>query len=571
MNIKFNYIKWRNFLSTGNQYTTIQLDRSTTTLIVGDNGAGKSTVLDALCFVLFGKAFRNINKPQLVNTVNMKDCLVEIGFTVGTKGYIVTRGIKPTIFTIHCDGVLINQDAAAKDYQKVLEEQILKLNYKSFTQIVVLGSASFTPFMQLPLAHRRDIIEDILDIQVFSTMNVLLKDKVSITKDAIKDIDSALELAKQHVKIQQDFIKKVEQDRDSKAKEILAEIDKTTAEINEAQGNVDALLEQVEEKSKLVQDIDTLKKKASKLSGMQEKLKACQTKLDVEIGFYHDNNECPTCKQGISHSYKTDIITQKTEKNTEVDAALGKLQGDLQVLQERLRVISSINGDIQVLNIQMRDHNNVIVGNQKYLSKLRKQADTPTQNSVDLEKERQNLKDIAKKCIGMAEEKSALKLEQEYQGACAMLLKDTGIKTKIVKQYLPIINKMVNKYLTSMDFFVHFELDDAFNESIKSRHRDEFSYASFSEGEKSRIDLALLFTWRTIAKMKNSANTNLLILDEIFDSSLDNNGTDFVMTLLNALGEDTNLFVISHRGDQLFDKFRAILRFEKVQNFSVVK
>lgn len=572
MSINFERIRWRNFLSTGNSFTEIQLNRSTTTLILGVNGAGKSTILDAICFALFGKAFRNINKPQLVNSINQKDCLVEVEFATNKKKYKISRGIKPNIFTIHCNEVLVNQDAASKDYQKILEEQILKFNFKAFTQIGILGSASFTPFMQLQLAHRREVIEDILDIQIFSMMNTLLKEKILGNKDAIKDIDSKIELEKQKAKMQKDFIKKIEDTRDKKAQEVLIEMGKTTSEIETAQQTIENLLESVSEKRKKIDKKDSLLDKQVKLKAMQQKLDACNLKLSTEITFYRNNNDCPTCKQSITEEYKRQIIEQKESKYHEVEEAIKKLDKDLKKITKSVDAINSLNDELKSLNDKIQTQNSIIVAGERYLSKLRKQEAQPTDDIIkNLDQEKKKLKEIAKEVVKLSDQKTSLKEDQEYYSICALLLKDTGIKTKVIRQYLPVINKLVNKYLTSMDFFVHFELDEAFNEVIKSRHRDEFSYASFSEGEKQRIDLSLLFTWRTIAKMKNSVSTNLLILDEIFDSSLDNNGTDFLMSLLNTLGEETNLFVISHKPDALYDKFRSVIRFEKHNNFSVIR
>jgi len=572
MSVNFEKIRWRNFLSTGNSFTEIQLNRSTTTLILGENGAGKSTILDAICFALFGKAFRNINKPQLINSINQKELIVEVEFITNKKKYIVTRGIKPNIFTIFCNGVLVNQDAASKDYQKVLEEQILKFNYKAFTQIGILGSASFTPFMQLPLAHRREVIEDILDIQIFSVMNTLLKEKLSFNKDTIRDLDSKIELQKQKAKMQKDFIKKIEDTRDKKAEEVRNEIEKTTTEIETAQKTIDLLMNDVTEKRKKTDRKDTLESKLVKVKTMQQKLDTCNVKLSTEIVFYKNNDECPTCKQSITQEYKEDIIQQKQTKYKEVEEAIKKLNKDLKKITRSIDTIDHLNDEIDELNKKIHEHNSIILASERYLTKLRKQETQPTDDIVNnLDQEKKKLKELAKEVLNLSNEKTSLKEEQEYYNICTLLLKDTGIKTKVIRQYLPIINKLVNKYLTLMDFFVHFELDEAFNEVIKSRHRDEFSYASFSEGEKQRIDLSLLFTWRTIAKMKNSVSTNILILDEIFDSSLDNNGTDFLMSLLNTLGEETNLFVISHKPDALYDKFRSVIRFEKHNNFSVVR
>jgi DNA repair exonuclease SbcCD ATPase subunit len=570
MSIQFKKIRWRNFLSTGNQWTEIQLNKSTTTLIVGENGAGKSTILDALCFGLFGKAFRNINKPQLCNSINGKDCIVEIEFRSGTKDYKIVRGIKPNIFNIFQNDELINQDSAAKDYQLVLEEQILKFNYKAFTQIDVLGSASFTPFMQLPLAHRREVIEDILDIQIFSTMNTLLKDRISTAKDRVRDIESKIEVEKHKVKLQKEFIKNIETNQESKKKDIEDAIAKSENDIVEHKKVVASLLKEIQEKTHQITHEEDFTKRLHNLENMKNKLNDCETKLVNEVIFYETSNACPTCKQTISSDFKNGIIEKKKNKKEEVKSGLKKLEGELQFITKTLISISNLNNEIKELNKEVVEQCSSITSAEKYLNKLRSDLKECTHEVTNIESEKQKLKAMAKSALALAEERVSIKEELDYLGACSLLLKDTGIKTKIINQYLPIINKTVNKYLSAMDFFVHFELDEAFNEVIRSRYRDDFSYASFSEGEKQRIDLALLFTWRTIARLKNSVHTNLLILDEIFDSSLDANGTDFLMTLLSAMGEETNLFVISHKGDVLFDKFRSVVRFEKHHNFSVV-
>jgi DNA repair exonuclease SbcCD ATPase subunit len=570
MSIQFKKIKWRNFLSTGNQFTEIRLDRSTTTLIVGENGAGKSTILDALCFGLFGKAFRNINKPQLCNSINGKDCIVEIEFTSGSRNYHIVRGIKPNVFNIFQNGELINQDSAIKDYQLVLEEQILKFNYKAFTQIDVLGSASFTPFMQLPLAHRREVIEDILDIQIFSTMNTILKDRISTSKDRIRDIESKIEVEKHKIKLQKDFIKTIESTRASKKKDIEEAIEKTQADIESHKSIIEDLTAKVKYNSNKKTDNDVVAKRLESLRTLKTKLQTCEKKLAQEVTFYESSNACPTCKQEISQMFKKNIIEKKRTKKLEVEEGIAKLEVEMIELYKWIDAINELFKETEKLNKDIIEQYTSIASGEKYLNKLREDLQDFDKEVSNLETEKKKLKAMAKDALSLAEERVEVKEELDYLNACSLLLKDTGIKTKIINQYLPIINKTVNKYLAAMDFFVHFELNESFNEVIKSRYRDEFSYASFSEGEKQRIDLALLFTWRTIARLKNSVHTNLLILDEIFDSSLDANGTDFLMALLSALGEETNLFVISHRGDVLFDKFRSVIKFEKHHNFSVM-
>lgn len=566
--IKFKLVRWKNFLSTGAQFTEVKLDRSPTTLIVGENGAGKSTILDAICFSLFGKAFRNINKPQLVNSINEKHLVVEIEFDIGRKEYKIVRGVKPTIFEIYCNGELLNQDAAARDYQKYLEETILKLNYKSFTQIVILGSASFTPFMQLPASHRREVIEDILDIQIFSVMNVILKTKLSTIRDVIRDIDNKIEVGKQKVQLQQNYIKQLEQEQQKRNEDVQLQIHQATQQIQQLSETSEQLSKTLQELKESVADEQSSSAKRTELGGLLKSLSTRIKNAKDQILFYEEHDNCPTCTQTLTGELKESAIVKHTHKVEEISDAINTLNERIEALEARLDEISVIKSRMAEVQSDMVTVNTTIISNQNYIKKLQEESARVSNEAASIETAKAELKGMAKEVVQNSENKSKFKEDSYYLEAAATLLKDTGIKTKVIRQYLPVINKLVNKYLTAMDFFVSFELDEAFNETIKSRHRDDFSYASFSEGEKQRIDLALIFTWRTIAKMKNSASTNLLLLDEVFDSSLDSNGTEFVMNLLNTLGEDTSVFVISHKGDQLFDKFRSLIRFEKVQNFS---
>jgi len=569
--IKFKRVRWKNFLSTGNSFTEIQLDRSASTLIVGENGAGKSTILDAICFALFGKPFRSINKPQLVNSINGKNCIVEIDFTIGKKSYNIIRGIKPAIFEIRCDNSILNQDAASRDYQKILEEQILKLNFKSFTQIVILGSASFTPFMQLPPAHRREIIEDILDIQIFTVMNSVLKDKMSVLKDTIKTIEGQIEIGKQKVKLQNEYIKQLEESQKKREADAQLAIIESQGTISRLQQEATQLVENLQALKDSVSDESTVTSRRTELVSL---LKSLTQRIDSardQITFYEEHDNCPTCSQSLTGELKDTAIEKHSHKIEEINSALDELNRKISEVETRIDAISVVKNSIADVQDSIVDINSKIISEQTFIRKIQTEAEKSIDSENSLVSAKSALKDLAKEVVSSAESKSKLKEDSYYFEACATLLKDTGIKTRIIKQYLPAINKLVNKYLTAMDFFVSFELDETFKEVIRSRHRDDFSYASFSEGEKQRIDLALLFTWRTIAKMKNSASTNLLILDEVFDSSLDNNGTEFVMNLLNTLGEETNTFVISHKGDQLFDKFRSLIKFEKQQNFSQMK
>ena len=568
--IHFQTVKWRNFLSTGNAFTTIQLDKRPTTLIVGENGSGKSTLLDAVCFALFGKPYRNINKPQLVNTINNKNCLVEIEFNIGKKQYKIVRGMKPGIFEIWVDNVLINQDAASRDYQKYLEESILKLNYKSFTQIVILGSASFTPFMQLPAASRREVIEDILDIKIFTAMNVVLKEKLADLKSSILQTDTKITIAKNKAQLQQDYIKTLQDDRDARITEIVNKIHEAQHEIAERHhilttldGDRDRCINDITDANSVIQTIN-------KIIQQINEYRTSTTKLEKEISFYHNNDTCPKCKQGIEHDFKKNIIDDHEKEMGDIEGYITTIENEKHQLESRLHEINTINNKISELTEQINSVKSDIASSERYIQRLELEKNDITVKVGNIEVEKAKLKDLAKEALEIAKERSDMNELQSYYDIASVLLKDSGIKTKIIKQYLPVINKLVNKYLTAMDFFVQFTLDEKFDEIIKSRYRDDFSYESFSEGEKQRIDLALLFTWRTIAKLKNSASTNLLILDEVFDSSLDNTATDLVMTLLNTLGEGTNVWVISHKGDQLFDKFTHVIKFEKKKNFSVI-
>jgi DNA repair exonuclease SbcCD ATPase subunit len=566
--IRFTKIRWKNFLSTGGQFTEIDFESSPSTLIVGENGAGKSTILDAICFVLFNKPFRNINKPQLMNTINGKNLIVEVEFSIGQKDYKIVRGIKPGVFEIYCNGDILNQDAAVKDYQKYLEEAILKLNYKSFTQIVILGSASFTPFMQLALGVRREIIEDILDIQVFSVMNTVLKDKANELKTKISEIESVIELGKNKVKLQQQYIATLENDKQKKVDDVQKRISETNTEI--LQLNAGLLAEQETEGTLKSSISDSVEKrnKRTEMGSLLKKLSERVKDQEGSIQFYNEHDVCPTCSQGLDDDLKNSAITHHTHKREEVETAIQTLATQLETIEARLNEINDVEEKISEHKSSIITYSSKIIASQNYIQKLQADLASNTNDTANIEDETIKLKALAKEVVTHAGEKSKLSEDKHYLDIAGILLKDTGIKTKIIRQYLPVINKLVNKYLTAMDFFVHFELDESFNEVIKSRHRDEFSYASFSEGEKQRIDLALLFTWRTIAKMKNSASTNLLLLDEVFDSSLDANGTDYVMNLLNTIGDDANVFVISHKGDQLIDKFKSVIKFQKYQNFS---
>lgn len=567
MAIHFKVIRWANFLSTGSQSTEVILDSSPTTLIVGENGSGKSTILDALCYALFNKAFRDVNKPQLCNSINGKNMVVEVEFTIGSKDYKIIRGVKPNIFEIYLNGELVNQDAASRDYQKYLEDHVLKLNYKSFTQIVILGSASFTPFMQLPAGHRREVIEDLLDIKIFSIMNDALKDKVSILKIKLTEFDTKIELGKGKVKLQQSYIKTLEADRDNRSKETEKLIELAGDEIVKLTSNVTASVTIIEGLKSTITDSDEKEGTESSLITLIDKMVGKKNKIVKDIKFYQDNDTCPTCTQILDLTFKHDTVTCHSAKLDEVGNAETYLVDQLAVVRLRLQEIRTVKKTIAESNNVIIDNNSKIIAEQNYIRKLEKEINSSTAGMANIEEEKTKLKTLAKEVIDASEEKATLVEEKHYLDIAGLLLKDTGIKTKIIKQYLPVINNLVNKYLQVQEMFVHFELDETFTEIIKSRHRDTFSYASFSEGEKARIDISILLAFRSIAKMKNTANTNLLLMDEIFDSSLDTNGADFVMTLLNTLGTNSNVCVISHR-DALFDKFSNVIKFEKINGYS---
>jgi len=565
--IIFRKIKWKNFLSTGNHFTEIQLDNASNTLVVGSNGAGKSTVLDALCFVLFGKPFRSVNKPQLMNSINNKDCVVEIEFNVGNKSFRIVRGIKPNLFEIYQDGTLLNQDAASRDYQEHLEKFILKLNYKSFTQIVILGSASFTPFMQLSAADRRAIIEELLDIQIFSAMNNIIKEKLTINKDSIATKKHEIDLAQQKYDLQKLHTDEVDQNNAEKAIQYDEAIQLTYGEIQEIHANTATTTSKIEESLQLVINKSQVETKLKTITKIESQIEANLSKYRKDISFFQQNDNCPTCRQEIALGFKETELANTNQRVIECEHGLIDLEKKIIEEQSKLNEMVETQKEIQKLQILAATNNTAVIEKQKYIKTVEKQLAELNLNKESTAKEQQQLQELLDCLLKQQEDLRTLIEEKTYYDAASGLLKDTGIKTKIVKQYLPIINKLVNKYLASFDFFVNFNLDESFRETIKSRHRDEFTYASFSEGEKQKIDLALLFSWRAVAKLKNSANTNLLILDEVFDSSLDANGTEYLMMILHML-EGANVFVISHKGDVLQDKFRNLIRFEKVKNFS---
>ena len=564
--IIFKKVRWKNFLSTGNNFTEIQLDRSSTTLIIGENGAGKSTVLDALCFGLFNKPFRNISKKQLVNSVNNGASVVEVEFSIGTKEVKVVRGIKPNIFEVWVNGNMINQDANARDYQKHLEQQIMGLNYRSFTQVVILGSSTFVPFMQLPTKARREVVEDILDIKIFSLMNFLLKNKTKELNEETRDVEYNFDLTREKINLQEKFIDQVVNNKS----EIIAENHQKISDNNFTIGTrKEDIVGLEQDKTKLSYDAQEqarLEEKITKLSKTEAALQNRKDNHDRQIKFFKDNDECPTCEQSITDTTKQTQITTRTEKVGEITNGIRQLEELENTEKSKLDVIITNLESIRKHDVEIAKLRATITEMEKFNSKLAKDIETYESGSIS-DEDKEKLAKLKGQLELIEQQRSKLTEDKFYVDVAKNLLQDSGIKTKIIKQYLPIMNKLVNTYLSSMDFFVNFNIDENFNETIKSRFRDEFSYASFSEGEKMRIDLALLFTWRAIAKMKNSTNTNLLILDEIFDSSLDGTGTDDFLKILNTF-HDQNVFVISHKQDMLFDKFRSIVQFKKEKNFS---
>jgi len=566
--IHFETVRWKNFLSTGNNFTEIQLDRNSTTLIIGENGAGKSTILDALCFGLFGKPFRNINKPQLLNSVNASGTVVEVEFRIGTKKVKVIRGIKPNIFEIHVNGKLYNQDANSRDYQKYLEQQILKLNYRSFTQVVILGSSTFVPFMQLKSKHRREVVEEILDIQIFSLMNMLLKQQLKTISDDMREMDYQFKLTTEKVSLQEKYIDEMFMQKENLIREKGLLIDVNEEEIFKKRSDINFVTTNNSEFLTHIADHDKVNTKHTKLKDIQSQLKEKHRAHTKLVGFFESNEDCPTCQQHIDETFKSSMIDKKKNEANKVTSGMEELKEELTKVTSRQKEISDIAIKIRENEVHIAKENSSLLQLEKFNATLQSEIDQLMVGEVN-KSDHNKLKTLKETLSGIVIQKSKLREDQTYAEAARSMLQDTGIKTKIIKQYLPIMNRLINTYLTSMEFYVNFTLNDNFEETIKSRYRDEFTYDSFSEGEKMRIDLALLFTWRAVAKMKNSTNTNLLILDEIFDSSMDSTGTDEFLKILNTLS-DENIFVISHKQDVLADKFRSTIKFEKIKNFSHV-
>ena len=571
--ITFEKIRWKNILSTGNAWTEVLLNRSPNTLIVGENGSGKSTILDALCYVLFSKPFRKVSKKQLVNSVNQKGASIECEFRIGKNHYKVHRTIKTygsQPFEIYINEKLVDQTGDSRDYQEFLETNILKLNFKSFTQIVILGSSSFIPFMQLSSPQRKEIIEDLLDIKIFSAMNVLLKDKVTDNKNKVQELKYQVKLTEEKINVQKKFIDEIRKSQSDKIDANDAEIKKAKDNIQRHKAKIDQLQSQIEELQDSVKDHDKLQKKLGKVSVIESSLEAKIKRLKDDIQFYETNDQCPTCSQSLTADFKKKAIQGKNSKLSDAIKGMEELGNEYENIKSQVSEMSNVNGLVtNKQSLISSEHGNINAMN-NYIEKLGEENKNISNDRKDIGKENKKLSTLVTTLSNQNKSQEDLTKDKQMYEIAAMMLRDQGIKTKIIKQYVPIMNKLINKYLAAMDFFVDFQLDENFVEVIKSRHRDEFTYDSFSEGEKMRIDLALLFTWRAIARMKNSTNTNLLILDEVFDASLDNNGCDEFLKLIHQLGGEQNVFVISHKGDTLQDKFRSVIKFEKVKNFSHV-
>jgi DNA repair exonuclease SbcCD ATPase subunit len=566
--IHFKKIRYKNFLSTGQQFIEVQLDRSSKTLVVGENGAGKSTMLDALCFGLFQRAFRSIKKEQMVNSINEKDCVVEVEFLIGQNEYKIVRGIKPNKFEIWCNGVMLNQDAAVKDYQKHLESTILKLNFRSFTQVVILGNASFVPFMQLRARHRRQVVEEILDIEIFSKMNLMFREKQKLQDEVIKQSDFNCQLIDGKIDSQKKHIEDMSGNNQQLIEKKQIEIRQAQTDIDNYKLDVDKVNKEKVELQNEILDETKINNKYKQLHNMEAKLENTCSKHKKDLEFFETHNDCPTCQQAIDEAFKSTMIDKKKNKVIEIDSAMSQLVKEITTTEQRLHSINETMVAIREKELLVNRYETSISEIQKYMTNKQNEVDELEDDKFTTGAATGKLEELQEQLTDAESAKVKQKEQKTYLDTARYLMQDTGIKTKIIKQYLPIMNQFINKNLADMDFFVNFTLDDEFNETIKSRYRDEFNYHSFSEGEKLRIDLAILFTWREIAKLKNSTNTNLLILDEIFDSSLDASGTDeFMRILTNKLAKE-NVFVISHKGDTLLDKFPSILKFEKYKNFT---
>lgn len=567
--ILFKDVSWKNFLSTGDQSSIVRLSECKTNLIVGENGSGKSTLLDAITFALYGKPFRNINKPQLLNSVNSVGCEVEIGFEIGKNEYRIKRGISPSIFEIYKDRKLINQDSKVRDYQDYLENVILKLSHKSFCQVVILGSASFVPFMKMPAKDRREIIEDLLDIQIFSAMNAVLKLKIQAMKDEEYSNFSKISVREEKIKVHQKYLESLTKDNKEQIVQKKKQIVDTEIESEKLEEQIIDLSKEVVDLTAKGKDYEDIRKKVQKIEQLQDRLTETGLKIQKDIVFFKETTDCPTCKQTIDAVFRNSTIQEKNKKYVEIISAMEKLSIDLENNVKKLIQVKMVMSDIKTKEKLIESLNGQIRGLNRYISNLESEIKTLKEKKVTDASQIQ-IQQLEVELDGLITNRESLVQDRHYYDIVALMLKDSGIKTKVIKQYLPIINNLVNRYLSALDFFVNFTLDENFQESIKSRNRDDFSYSSFSEGEKMRIDLSLLFTWREVARLKNSASTNLLILDEIFDGSMDSNGIEDFLKLMTELHSNVNIFIISHRGDLFQDKFDQTIKFKKIGNFSQI-
>jgi DNA repair exonuclease SbcCD ATPase subunit len=565
--ITFQKIRWRNFLSTGNSFTEVNFQSNHTNLIIGTNGAGKSTILDALTFVLFNKPFRKINKPQLVNTTNERECVVEVEFEINTRQYLVRRGIKPSVFDIIVNDTPLHREADDRAMQRILEESILKLNYKSFTQIVILGSSTFVPFMQLTTANRREVIEDLLDIRVFSAMNNIVKDKLREKKEQVKSLDLRKENIKDKMKMQENFIEELENRGNANINANKEKITKLDTEVGIYISENSKTEEEVFKFTKDQEEVIGAGDKLVKLNNLKGKISQKVSAITKEHKFFTENTVCPTCTQTIEEEFRLNRITDAQNRAKELKDGYEELENTIKFEQERERQFNALSKEITKLNHEISQNNTRVSLNQRQIRDLENEIQTITKNLANRNTEHEKLEEFRTNLQKTFEELAKKKEEIVYYDFAYSLLKDDGVKTKIIKKYLPFINQQVNRYLQMMDFYINFNLDEEFNETVKSPIHEDFSYSSFSEGEKMRIDLALLFTWREVARVKNSVNTNLLIMDEVFDSSLDGFGTDEFLKIIRYVIKDANIFVISHKSD-LHDKFESVIRFEKVKGFS---
>jgi len=568
MRIHFKKVKYKNILSTGNNFTTIELDGSPTCLITGSNGSGKSTLLDAIVFGLYGKPFRKINKIQLINSINQKAMLVEIYFSVGAVNYMVRRGMKPNVFEIYKDGEMINQDAAARDYQSYLESNILGINYKSFNQIVVLGSATYVPFMELPAQQRREIIEDLLDIQVFSTMGLLAKDQINNNKQLISENGFKSDSVESSIKLVQENNDTIRKIKETEVEKIREKMKTYIDEVEAKKSDIEAVEQEIQDLYQTIVDKKEVKAKFDKSVSLRQEMETNRRNFEKELSFYHDNDNCPTCKQGIDHDFKNNVVEEKTKRRDEIENRLRDIAEQINSYQERIDAISEVEDEIQEKNFkvseikaEIRSSKNALLGLKSELESAEREVEEV--DTSKLQKLEEDFEDLKTKRVELLEEREVLSI-------VSTILKDGGIKARIISQYIPVMNKLINKYLAAFDLFVDFQLDENFNEVIKSRFRDSFSYASFSEGEKLRITLSIMLAWRSVAKLRNSVSTNLLILDETLDGALDSVGIESLIETLHSLNSDDNIFVISHRGDQFAEKFDTAIRFDKVKNFSEI-